>query len=107
MASAKISGLEAHFLLFAMDNYLGVDANGHILSAKNGFTRTELQSLRDKLFNAHEHRPGEYDDDRLVSALTPDQYEALTRALEAAPSPSEKLKQLMAHVALWEKNKHD
>ena len=51
----KISRLEANFLLFAMDEYIGVDANGHIMSAKHGYKRADLQSLRDKLFAAHEH----------------------------------------------------
>lgn len=53
-----ISGLEANFLLFALDAYLGVNANGHILSAKHGYTRADLQSLRDRLFAAHEHCEG-------------------------------------------------
>ena len=57
-----ITGLEANFLLFALDEYLGVDANGHLLSAKHGYARTDLQSLRDRLFDAHEHPP-EPDDD--------------------------------------------
>lgn len=58
----KISGLEANFLLFALDNYLGVDANGHIFQAKHGYTRADLQALRDRLFNAHEHPDKMYDE---------------------------------------------
>lgn len=55
MATTEISGLEANFLLFALGSYLGVDANGHIMSAKHGYTRADLQALRDRLFGAHEH----------------------------------------------------
>lgn len=51
----EISDIEAHFLLFALDDYLGIDARGHIMSAKHGYSREALQSLRDRLFAAHEH----------------------------------------------------
>lgn len=55
MSNTEITGIEAHFLLFAMDKYLGVDAFGHIMSAKHGYSRKSLQELRDRLFKAHEH----------------------------------------------------
>ena len=58
----EISGIEAHFLLFLLDDGLGVDANGHIMSAKHGYSREALQSLRDRLFNAHEHPAWETED---------------------------------------------
>jgi hypothetical protein len=51
----EISDIEAHFLLFALDDYLGIDARGHIMSAKHGYSREALQSLRDRLFAAHGH----------------------------------------------------
>lgn len=55
MSDVKITGVEAHFLLFALDDYLGVDAKGHVMSAKHEYTREALQSLRDRLFAAHQH----------------------------------------------------
>ena len=58
----EITGIEAHFLLFLLDDDLGVDANGHIMSAKHGYSREVLQSLRDRLFNAHEHPAWEIED---------------------------------------------
>lgn len=58
----EISGLEAHYLLFALDSYLGVDANGHIFQCKDGYTREGWQSLRDRLFAAHRHPPEDYED---------------------------------------------
>jgi hypothetical protein len=56
-----ISGIEAHFLLFLLDDNLGIDANWHIMSAKHGYSREALQSLRDRLFAAHEHPEWERD----------------------------------------------
>ena len=53
----EISGLEANFLLFALDKYLGVDANGKLFSAAHGYSRESLQNLRDRLFAHHEHPP--------------------------------------------------
>ena len=51
----QISDIEAHFLLFAMDAYLGVDRTGRIETTKNGYSRDHLQNLRDRLFIHHEH----------------------------------------------------
>jgi len=50
-----ISSLEANFLLYAMDAYLGVDAKGKLLSVKHGYTYDDLQNLRDRLWAIHEH----------------------------------------------------
>lgn len=65
----EITGLEAHFLLFALDDYLGVDANGKLLSAKHGYSRSDLQNLRDRLFAAHEHPPE--DDEQFAGRPAP------------------------------------
>lgn len=51
----QISGIEAHFLLFALDAYVGADRQGHVLSEKHGYSRGSIQNLRDRLFAAHEH----------------------------------------------------
>lgn len=58
-----ITGLEANFLLFTMDAYLGVDQEGHIMSAKHGYPKEDLQALRDKLFVAHRHPPEDEEED--------------------------------------------
>lgn len=50
----RIDGDDAHFLLFAMDAYLGADTNGRIKTVKHG-RRSELQRLRDRLFAIHKH----------------------------------------------------
>jgi len=59
-----ITGIEAHFLLFAMDNYLGVDKDGKIKSVKHRFGHEALQNLRDRLFAAHEHPAWEEEDEQ-------------------------------------------
>jgi hypothetical protein len=60
MAKVEITGLEANYLLFALDFYLHTDTEGKInpwpTSLRfHGYTRDDLQALRDKLFDAHEH----------------------------------------------------
>jgi len=50
-----ITGLEAHFLLYALDDYLVVDEHGKVVASKHGYTLAELQYLRDKLFIHHVH----------------------------------------------------
>lgn len=54
-----ISGLEANFLLFALDRYLDVDDMGRVTCEKHGYSLEDLQKLRDKLFAAHEHPVGD------------------------------------------------
>jgi len=56
-----ITGLEANFLLFALDAYLGVDALGKIMSTKHGYSREEVQHLRNRLFDNHQHPKEEYE----------------------------------------------
>lgn len=50
----QISGIEAHWLLFALDHYCATDKLGKITIAPCA-DPIELQSLRDRLFAAHEH----------------------------------------------------
>ena len=51
----RITGIEAHILLFALDSYLLCDKNGRVPEMKDGYSVEHLQSLRDRLFKAHEH----------------------------------------------------
>ena len=53
----EITGIEANLLLTALDKMLPVDAFGHQFACAHGYTRKECQSLRDRLFAAHEHKP--------------------------------------------------
>lgn len=54
----KIDGLEANLLLFALDNYIGVDEDGKLYGEhveRLGYSLEYAQSLRDRLFLIHEH----------------------------------------------------
>lgn len=55
MKRTMITGIEAHYLLFALDTYLETGRDGKVAQAKNGWPTADWQSLRDKLFAAHEH----------------------------------------------------
>lgn len=52
----KISGIEANFLLFCLDEYCSVNIDGKLTQAYHGYTLGELQLLRDRLFASHEHK---------------------------------------------------
>jgi hypothetical protein len=54
----EITGIEANLLLFALDAYLLVNVHGKVLKSKDGYTREELQALRDRLMAIHEHPKG-------------------------------------------------
>lgn len=54
-APMTITDLEAHYLLFAVDAYLGTGRDGKVAMAKNGLPMADWQSLRDRLFAAHDH----------------------------------------------------
>lgn len=55
----EITGLEADAILYAFDAFYGVDVRGKVNPPDKGpatqYPKEELQSLRDKLFGAHEH----------------------------------------------------
>lgn len=57
----KITGLEANFLLYLLDEYCLVDDEGNLTCLPNigvdwrGYNLKDLQNLRDRLFAAHEH----------------------------------------------------
>ena len=53
----QIDGLEANLLLFGLDKLLGVDDQGKLRNTFPGYTIEFCQSLRDRLFGAHEHPP--------------------------------------------------
>lgn len=56
MPKVELDGLEANFLLFALDRYCGVNQEGKLLSrSRRGYSLEQVQALRDKLFAAHEH----------------------------------------------------
>ena len=55
MNTATITGFEANVLLFALDQYLRVDASGRVRQRVKGYTSVELQDLRDRLMAIHEH----------------------------------------------------
>ncbi len=57
----NINGIEAHFLLFALDDYYEVNERGKLTKAKHAAKLPMLQKLRDKLFNIHDHSP--FDDE--------------------------------------------
>lgn len=52
----KISGYEAHHLLYAVDHYCATRLSGKITIAPSESFEF-WQELRDKLFAAHEHEP--------------------------------------------------
>lgn len=52
----KLTGVEAHYLLFALDAYLKTNWKGDVTIIPQGrYTYADWQALRDKLFAAHEH----------------------------------------------------
>ncbi len=53
--SVNISGLEANFLLFALDKYVETDKMGKVTKTSHGYSKENIQYIRDKLFMAHEH----------------------------------------------------
>jgi len=58
----EISGLEANFLLFALDKFVQSDHQGRVTMQRiEGYNLTQIQMLRDKLFAAHVH-PQETED---------------------------------------------
>ena len=60
----EISGRKANLLLLALDKYLGVNEYGHLQSTDDHFSLPDAQTLRDRLFAAHQHAPEDYDPDR-------------------------------------------
>lgn len=52
-----ISGLDANFLLFALDEFCKTDRNGKVQSTGDipGYTLEDIQHLRDSLFTNHQH----------------------------------------------------
>jgi hypothetical protein len=59
----EITGLKANLLLFALDKLLGVDIRGRLKTTYPGYSLTEVQYLRDRLFNNHEHPKEEDEED--------------------------------------------
>ena len=61
----QINGLEANLLLFALNEYFGVDKNGRLFHTRTieGYSYNDVQSLRDRLFDHHEHPPEMYERD--------------------------------------------
>ena len=57
--TTEISDLEANALLFGFDKEFGVNEDGLVTTAKYGYTIEDLQRLRDKLFDVHEHPESE------------------------------------------------
>ena len=57
-----LTGIEANYLLFALDAYCSTNGNGMVLTARMhpGYSIEQVQYLRDKLFMYHEH-PEDYD----------------------------------------------
>jgi hypothetical protein len=51
----EITSKQAHYLLFALDEYSKTDYTGHITQAGHGYSAAEIQRLRDRLFAVHEH----------------------------------------------------
>lgn len=51
----KLSGVDAHFLLFAVDAYVATDREGRVSEARNGLSLEGWQQIRDRLFEMHEH----------------------------------------------------
>jgi hypothetical protein len=57
----KITGLEANLLLFALDEYVGVDDAGKVtrrFTLIEGLAPLEVQNLRDRLMALHTHPKG-------------------------------------------------
>lgn len=60
----QVSNLEANYLLFCLDRYVQTDINGKIVDQPiDGYTKEEIQTLRDRLFAAHDH-PEDDDENR-------------------------------------------
>lgn len=61
----EITGLEANYLLYLLDEHCCVDHEGILTCLPRihgrGYSLKELQNLRDRLFAAHKH-PDEYED---------------------------------------------
>ena len=51
----KLTGYEAHLVLFAFDYYFRIDNEGTVRDTHTLDTLDNLQRLRDALFAAHEH----------------------------------------------------
>ena len=51
----EISGVDAHFLLFAIDAYVATDPKGRVTEPRDGLSREGWQRIRDRLFEMHEH----------------------------------------------------
>lgn len=51
----EISGIDAHFLLFAVDAYVATDSEGRVTEPRNGLSLEGWQRIRDRLFEMHEH----------------------------------------------------
>lgn len=51
----EISGIDAHFLLLALDAYVLPDQDGHVTEPRDGLSREGWQKIRDRLFEMHEH----------------------------------------------------
>lgn len=54
--AAKISGVDAHFLLFAVDAYVTTNRDGRVTEARNGLSLEGWQRIRNRLFEMHEHQ---------------------------------------------------
>jgi hypothetical protein len=78
-----ITGLEANYLLYALDAYSGVDASGKLRDVRHfGYDLKDLQNLRDRLFMVHEHPKDEEDEDEdKGSSVLIDKVEAAELAL--------------------------
>lgn len=51
----EISGIDAHFLLLALDAYVLPDQDGRVTEPRDGLSREGWQRIRDRLFEMHEH----------------------------------------------------
>jgi len=59
----KVSPVEAHYLLFALDHYCATNSDGRVtVFPPYPDKMEEIQALRDELFKWHEHLEEEYDE---------------------------------------------
>ena len=61
MSDVNLTGIQAHYLLFALDYYCATDKYGKITLAPYG-SFEKFQELRDKLFAAHEHPSEDFEE---------------------------------------------
>lgn len=62
LCTTEITGLEAHLCLIAISELFDTDGLGNIMHDGYGYSIAEIQSLRDKLFEVHQH-PAEDDEE--------------------------------------------